>query len=211
MNDIDLVAIVIALVYVACVTARRRGTPSPSLERLHPGVAHRAEWIAPRETLARVEADYLAAQQWALETLLTDHLTYLRELPRYFCGKALTEQIRSIAGTLQRPGPRLVGALRAHHQIQVRRFSEDGLSCCLLDHQSERRMATYDYWTKRRLHTQDLGQGVYVYLMVYDQASARWKIAQLIQQLPNGWEGGGRTGIPIRLTDELPVAAGRDL
>src|SRR5579864_7945791 len=119
MNEIDLLAIIIVLVYVACVTARRRGTPSPPLERLHPGVAHRAEWIAPRETLARVEADYLSAQQWALETLLTDHVTYLRELPRYFAGKALAEQVRSMAGTLQRPGPRLVGALRAHHQIQV--------------------------------------------------------------------------------------------
>ena len=211
MNEIDLVAIVIVLVYVACLTARRRVTETPPLQRLHPGAAGRAEWIAPRDTLERVEADYLAAQQWALETLLTSHSVYLRELPRYFTGQALAEQTRSVAGTLQRRGPRLVGALRAHHQIQVRCFADDGLSCCLLDQQSERRMATYDYWTKRRLHTQDLGSGVYVYLMVYDPAMARWKIAQLIQQLPTGWEGRKRSGVPIRLTDKLPVAAGRDL
>jgi len=211
MNEIDLVAIVIALVYVACVMARRRTTETLPLQRLHSGVAGRAEWTAPHQTLQRVEADYLAAQQWALETLLTSHSLYLRELPRYFAGQALAEQAHIIAGTLRRRGPRLVGALRAHHQVQVRRFAEDGLSCCLLDHQSERRMATYDYWTKRRLHTQDLGSGVYVYLMVYDPVGARWKIARLIQQLPAGWEGRPRSGIPIRLTDELPVAAGRDL
>ena len=211
MNELDLVAIVIVLIYVICVTARRRTSVSAPLHRLHPGVAHRAEWMASRETIERVQADYLAAHQWALETLLRSYSVYLRELPRYFTGAALAEQVRVVAGTLQRPGPRFVGVLRAHHQLQVRRFSEDGLSCCLLDHQSERRMATYDYWTKRRLHTQDLGSGVYVYLMAYDPISARWKIARLIQQLPADWESGGRARIPIRLTHDLPVAAGRDL
>ncbi|MHB8625753.1 MAG: hypothetical protein ACYDBJ_22415 [Aggregatilineales bacterium] len=211
MNELELVAIVIVLIYVACLTARRRGTAPAPLQRLHPGVVNRAEWMAPRETIQCIEADYLAAQQWALETLLTSYPVYLRELPHYFSGQALTEQVRIVAGTLQRRGPRLVGALRAHHQLQVRRFAEDGMSCCLLDHQSERRMATYDYWTKRRLHTQDLGSGVYVYLMVYDPITARWKIARLIQQLPAGWESGGHARIPIRLTHDLPVAAGRDL
>ncbi len=211
MNELDLVAIVIVLVYVACITARRRTNITPPLQRLHPGVANRAEWMAPRETVERVQADYLAAQGWALETILTSYPVYLRELPRYFTGAALAEQVRAVAGTLQQHGPRFVGVLRAHHQLQVRRFSEDGLSCCLLDHQSERRMATYDYWTKRRLHTQDLGSGVYVYLMVFDPITARWKIARLIQQLPADWESGGRARIPIRLTHDLPVAAGRDL
>jgi len=86
-------------------------------------------------------------------------------------------------------------------------------------------MATYDYWSKRRLHTQNLGDGVYVYLMIYDLAADRWKLAQLIQQLPAGWDGssngnghgsnnnGGNThaNVTIRLTDDLPSNAGRDL
>ena len=82
--------------------------------------------------------------------------------------------------------------------------------CYLLDHQAERRMATYDYWTKRRLNTQDLGAGSYVYEMHYDSVAARWKIAKLIQQLPLGWGMSTATQSPLRFSDNLLSSAGRD-
>ena len=192
-----------------------RALASASLSRVNAGVSHRAEWLASRDTVQRVQANYLTAQHWALEAQLSSYTLYQRELPRYFAGELLAEQMRAIEVQLRRRSPRLVGCLRAHHQLQVRRFSDNGLNCCLLDFQTERRMATYDYWSKRRLHTQNLGDGVYVYLMIYDLAADRWKPARLIQQLPLGWDGStvgnSPVRIPIRLTDELPSSAGRDL
>jgi hypothetical protein len=205
-------------------TARDRAVGS--LNRINAGVAHRGEWLASRDTIQRIQADYLAAQHWVLETQLSSYTLYQRELPHYFSGELLAEQSRIIDIQMRRRSPRLVGALRAHHQLQVRRFSDNGLSCCLLDYQTERRMATYDYWSKRRLHTQNLGDGVYVYLMIYDLAADRWKPARLIQQLPTGWDGTSSSGhsngqhgtgsgtyahVTIRLTDDLPSSAGRDL
>jgi hypothetical protein len=102
-----------------------------------------------------------------------------------------------------------VGVLRAHHQISVRRFSDDGLSCLLIDRQSERRMATYDYWTKQRIHTQDLGSSALVFRMQFDRYTGRWKVDEFIQQLPIGWET--LPGATLRLMDALPEAAGRDI
>lgn len=201
----------------------RRNAVGSSLSRTNVGVAYRGEGMASRDIVQRVQADYLAAQHWVLETQLSSFTLYQRELPRYFSGELLTEQLRIIDNQMRRRSHRLVGALRAHHQLQVRRFADNGLSCCLLDYQTERRMATYDYWSKRRLHTQNLGDGVYVYLMVYDLAADHWKPSRLIQQLPTGWDGSGHSvdnahgsstrqpAVTIRLTDELPSSAGRDL
>jgi len=230
VESIGILMVVLLLISGVRLTIRRsRNHKSDlvrgSLNRINAGVAHRGEWIASRDTRQQVQADYLAAQNWVLETQLSSYTLYQRELPRYFSGELLAEQSRIIDIQLRRRSPRLVGALRAHHQLQVRRFSDNGLSCCLLDYQTERRMATYDYWSKRRLHTQNLGDGVYVYLMIYDLAADRWKLAQLIQQLPAGWDGssngnghgsnnnGGNThaNVTIRLTDDLPSNAGRDL
>ncbi len=210
MNNVALVSILFVLCVVVILSRRRRVQPE-LLQRLYPGVAHKAEWMASDSVVRRVEADYLAAQQWRIETMLDNDTSYLRGLPRYFSGEALIEQQRISLLQMRRRRPRLIGVLRAHHRVQVRRFSEDGLTCCVIDQQSERRMATYDYWTKRRLHTQDLGTGVFVYQMRRDSSVQRWKIDQLIQQLPLGWEAFPFMNSTIQLTDDLPLATGRDI
>ena len=208
MNDLALVALVLAVIVIAYLSRRR--TPRPDkLHRLYPGVAHKAEWMASEEIVRRVEADFLGAQQWLVEALLGNYTAYLHMLPRHFTGDALREQQRIVSLQMRKHGPRLVGILRAHHRIQVRRFSDNGLTCYVIDHQTERLMATYEYWSKRRLHTQDLGAGVYVYQVTLE--NGRWKIEALIQQLPLGWETFPVSSAPLELTDDLPLAAGRDV
>ncbi len=210
MNEMALVLIVIGLIVAVCLSKRRVRRPEP-LKRLYPGVINKAEWMASDETVHNVEADYLAVQRWLIEAALCDYMTFLRDLSRNFSGDALREHEKTVKLHMRKRGPRLIGVVRAHHQVQVRRFSDDGQTCYVLDHQTERRMATYDYWTKRRLHTQDLGAGVYVYRMLFDRGLQRWKIDQFIQQLPTGWDALSVSNAPIRLTDELPIAAGRDI
>lgn len=210
MNEMALVILVVALIAVACISRRRIHRPEP-LQRLYPGVAHKAEWMASDKTVRSVEVDYLAAQHWAIEALLCDYTGYLRDLAHHFSGEYLREQDKTVRMHMRKRGPRFIGIVRAHHRVQVRRFSDDGQTCYVLDHQSERRMATYDYWTKRRLHTQDLGTGVYVYRMAFDRAAGCWKIDQFLQQLPLGWDALPVSSAAIRLTDELPIAAGRDI
>jgi len=213
MNDMTLLVIVLVLVFIVALTRRRTPNTRPmadSLHRLHPGVAHKAEWMASEDIVRRVEADYTIAQQWMADALLNNTIDYLNGVSRYFCSEALAEQQRITGLQMNKRGPRLVGVMRAHHHVQVRRFSDDGMLCYLLDHQAERRMATYDYWTKRRLNTQDLGAGSYVYEMQYDSVAARWKIAKLIQQLPLSWGMSTATQSPLRFSDNLPSSAGRD-
>ncbi len=210
MTEAALILIILTLISVACLI-RRSAPPPNELRRLNPGVAHHAEWMASEATVSRVGTDYLAAHAWMVTTLLRNTVTYLHEVPRYYSGSALCEQQRVVNIQLHRRGPRLVGIMRARHRVQARRFSDDGLTCYLIDHQTERRMTTYDYWSKRRLHTQDLDSGMYVYQMVFDRADGRWKIAELMQQLPIGLEQFPLATAPIQLTDELPSSAGRDL
>jgi hypothetical protein len=209
VNEVTLIGIVLGLIMMGIVARRRRPRTSETLQRLHPGVAHKAEWMASETTVQRVTADYLAAQQWVGDMQLADCFACLREVGRYFSGALLRDHQKMLARQLAQSRVRLVGVLRAHHQITVRRFSDDGLSCLLIDRQSERRMATYNYWTKQRVHTQDLGGGALVYRMMFDRATGRWKIDEFIQQLPIGWET--LPGSTLRITDALPEAAGRDI
>ncbi len=211
MNEMALVAIVIVLIVVVCLSRRRSRQMDIPLQRLYPGVVNKAEWMASETVVHSIEADYLSAQAWIVDALLCDYMAYLRDLPHYFQGDCLRDQERLAKLQMRKRGPRLIGILRANHRVQVRRFSDDGQTCYLLDHQTERRMATYDYWSKRRLHTQDLGEGVYVYRIVHDRATHHWKIDQLVQQLPLGWDTFPLSNPAIRLMDELPIAAGRDV
>ncbi len=215
MTEPIVVVLIVALVLLI-VLIRRRSPYRPvqwsdSLRRLHAGVSQKAEWMASNDVLQAVEDDYLAAQQWMAESLLAGYLRFLREAPTYLTGSYLAEQQKLIQLQLRKRGPRLTGIIRAHHCVRVRHFSDDGLSCYVVDHQTERRMATYDYWQRRRVHTQDLGEGAYVYHMVYDRVARRWKINEFVQQLPSGWGHLGTANTPIRLEESLPIASGRDI
>jgi len=79
----------------------------------------------------------------------------------------------------------------------------------VVDHQSSRRMATYDYWSKLRIHTQDLGDGTIVYEMAYDKQAGRWKVDRDSQELPKGWRR-DHSSKRVRLLAALPNKIGRD-
>jgi hypothetical protein len=209
--EFAIIGLIIAIIAVIVLRQRTRMTWPVALRRLHAGVNDKAEWMASDDVVQRVEADYLAAQRWMSEALLAGYVRFVNEAPAYFVGSYLKREQHNADVQMRGPGPRLIGILRAHHHIHVRHFSDDGLSCYVVDQQTERRMATYDYWELRRLHTQDLGEGAYVYRMVYDRTADRWKIEELIQQLPMGWCAQAVSNPAIRLEQSLPIASGRDI
>jgi hypothetical protein len=201
---------VVMILGVAYLIRRHKPHYEPIVHRLHPGVADKAEWMAPSDVVIQVALDYGEVQRWAAEALTAGYPRYLRELPKYFSGEALTEQSRIVLRHVRRSGTRLVGLLEAEHEVQVRRFSSDGKTCYLFDRQSRQQMITYDYWTKRRISSQPLGDGLYVYRMILDTADQRWKIAQRVQQLPVGCSISHEPTASVQLTDRLPTAIGRD-
>jgi hypothetical protein len=212
MLELVIIGIVILLIASTLVAQRRRVAWPGTLYRLHAGVIHRAEWIAPDEILRIVEEHYLAAQQWSAEALFVGYIKFLREAPRYFSGNYLKRQTKIADAQVKslRSGVRFVGVLRAKHRIRVRHFSDDGLTCYVVDHQPVRLMVTYEYWQRRELHTQLLEPGAYVYLMRYDRGVKRWKIDDLVQQLPRGWEDKAMSTSMLPLDESLPIASGRD-
>ncbi|HVO42257.1 MAG TPA: hypothetical protein VMT34_06530 [Aggregatilineales bacterium] len=151
-----------------------------------------------------VMRDYSAAQDWLADILFEGYGRFLRESPAYLSGDYLQRQRRIIVARVQQRAPRLIAVVRAHHDLQVRQFSDDGLSCILIDTQTEQRIATYDYAEHRRLYTQAVGDRTYVYRMAFDPAAGHWKIDEFIQQLPLGWS-------PYRLEESLPLTSGRDI
>jgi hypothetical protein len=151
----------------------------------------------------QVRLEYLAAVEWlhvnAWSRSSSDAAHYLAGT--YLKQYQLLRQKRGGSNMLP-----YVGVLRADHRVIVRHFSEDGRRCLVIDHQVQRRMATYERKTRTRLHTQDMGDCALVYQMIYDNGNRHWKIAAFIQQLPQGW----RSSQQIDLVTDLPSAAGRD-
>jgi TPR repeat protein len=145
------------------------------------GSARIVEWMAPEDVLRAVRRDYLEAVEW-LHQAERDG----RQPQRFLTGAMLVgaaQRLWTRANT-----PLFIGALRADHRLVVRRFSEGGESCIIIDHQTQRRMATYHSRTDQRAATQDLGDAAVVYQMNYDQSDGRWKLAAFVQELPRGWE-----------------------
>lgn len=175
-----------------------------SMTRENPGTRDRAEWIAPVDVIEAVTVDYISFYTYAAERLRQGWVAYGRDLNHYLTEDMLTEQRESISMRLQSDRGRVLDVLRADHDIQVRNFSGDGLRCVVIDHRSDQRLATYDYWRGSRLHTQDMGAGTYVYEMAYDQRANKWKLARFVQSLPPG------TRQPGTLMLTLPHTAGRD-
>ncbi|MEP7289079.1 MAG: hypothetical protein ABI947_25270 [Chloroflexota bacterium] len=212
MTELMLVGLVVAVILAVVLSHRRQITWSGNLRRLHAGVSHRAEWMAPDEIVRGVELDYLAAQRWHAEALLEGYLRLLGEAPRYLTGSYLKRQ-QKIIGMQQHSvkcGVHFVGVLHANHEVRARRFADDGLSCYLIDYQTSRHILTYQYGQVKLVNTQYLEPGAYVYRMVYERAAKRWKIEDLIQQVPRGWEQKVLSDTEIRLDESLPIAAGRD-
>lgn len=179
------------------------------LYRVKAGVARRAEWMAPEDVVQQVKDDYLMTINWLQDSALKPWPLQLKQAPDYLSGPFLDQHQKHIAKCRSMRRPTLVGILRADHRVEVRRFGESGATCLVIDTQSERRMATYDYDTGERHHTQDMGSGAFVFSMCYDTDTERWKVDQFIQELPLGWRKPGAAR-RIELHAELSTKVGRD-
>jgi len=155
------------------------------LRRVDTGLS---EWMAPPAVVRQARRDYLRAMLWMQECRLYPWSQQARGARKYLSAAYLKRHL----GILQREQamnePCFVDVLRADHQVNIRYFSKDGSRCLVIDRQSQRRMATYDYYDQRRLHTQDLGACAVVFQLNYDLPDERWKIAAFIQRLPGGWD-----------------------
>jgi hypothetical protein len=180
-----------------------KGVPwGRKLRRLHAGAAQRAEWMAPDDVVEQVRCDYLRVIEWLESSPFMDHP--LHRAPDYLTGDYLRRYQR-----LMHMPARFTGILIARHTILVRRFSEDGLQCLVVDCQSKRQMLTYDERDAILLHSQQLEDGTLVCRMDYDVLQRRWKVAAIIQELPAGWKDTPRSG-RVRLLSNLPTTMGRD-
>lgn len=165
------------------------------------------EWMAPEDVLRAVRQDYLEAIEWLYHVERDG-----RQPQRFITGAMLVNVAQRIWTRANTPS--FTGALRADHRLVVRRFSEGGESCIIIDHQTQRRMATYHGRTGQRAATQDLGDASVVYHMNYDQSDGRWKIAAFVQELPRGWERRSAEGARGWLVEAFSISpldtSGRD-
>ncbi len=141
-------------------------------------------WLAPPEVIALTSAHYLHAIRWLYEcerlyipNLLLSGATQVTT-DDYF--HTLRQQISERVSA-----PTVYGVLRADHRVEVCGFNAAGDVCHLIDHQTDRRMATYHRTTHERLHTQNLGAGALVFRLRYVAQHERWKISRFIQTLPD--------------------------
>jgi hypothetical protein len=204
-----ILLVFLIIVGAMSLSGRKQVPWASKLRRVHAGVAHRAEWMAPDEVVNRVHENYLAAMRWLHESMLQDWSLQWTGAGEHLSGPALHRHQEILKHYVIRKPQRYIGVLRCSHQVEVRHFSEDGERCLIVDRQSSRRMATYDYWTKTRLTTQDLGDGTLVYEMAYDRQSRSWKVDAYIQELPLGWGANAKTN-RIRPLTALPPSMGRD-
>lgn len=179
------VVIVMLLLLFGMLLSRAETTPWRS-QLYKVNQAHRAEWMAPLYVIDTVKRDYLAFYDYATATLPRGWVPYLTHLDHYLAEDMLAEQRRHLNEWLGQNHGRFTDILRANHRLEVRHFSADGTTCLIVDYQTERRIATYEYWHGTRVHTQDLGDAALVYQMKYDAVRGRWRIATYIQTLPPG-------------------------
>jgi hypothetical protein len=200
-----LLVVLIGLLVMLALTGRGPVPWAQQMRRVPAGERGQAEWMAGAAVVARVQADYRDALGWLQDMAFATPNPH--RASTYLCEAALT-RYRDIAA--QRDGDeRFVGVLRAEHVLEVRRFSEDGVRCLVLDHQTNRQMATYDRITAARVGTQALDDVVRVVAMAYDRDTERWKIADDVQQLPVGWTDGAMRRWYQTQVDPL-TSVGRD-
>lgn len=180
------------------------------MQRTRPKGAGYAEWLATEDIMQDVMQHYMEYIEFAQETLLTGWVRYYHGIRQYLAGDYLQLQLRNLEARLRVDNVRLIDILRANHDLRIRDFGDDGLTCLLLDYQTERRLATYHYWNKRRVHTQQLDDCICVYRMRYDRLNRRWKITEYIQELPAHHYPEALEGPIDTLDNALPPTLGRD-
>jgi hypothetical protein len=200
------VIVFIAIVVVMSVNNAGRIPWGDKMRRLRAGVAHKAEWMAPDDVVQQVRTHYFDAVSWLQESMLMSWAQQWADAPYYLGGVYLKRYRNLLLTQRESKGVPLTGILRADHVVEVRQFSEHGDTCLVIDYQTQRRMATYNRKTQERGVTQDLGDGVVVYAMLYDGKDRRWKIGSFVQELPVGW----RKRPLIQELSRLPGAIGRD-
>jgi hypothetical protein len=196
---------------VVAIMSMRSGDRVPwasQLRRIHAGMPPKTEWMAPARVVNQVRGHYQQALDWQHDSALKPFALQWREASDYLSGMYLRRYRAVLHHQRQTVKLLSMGVLRADHRIEVRRFSEYGDSCLIIDYQTQRRMATYDYETRTRLHTQDMGDCTIVCQMIYDRDSEHWKIDRYIQQLPSGW--GNPQVDHLQGLGDFPMASGRD-
>lgn len=166
------------------------------------------EWMAPDSVIQQVRAHYAESVIWLHDTALVTTNSIRSLAPRYLAGRLLRDY-KTQLDDLVKGRSTIIGVLRSEHSVAVRYFAPDGTRCLVVDRQMERRMATYNMRTRRRLHTQDLGNSTAVYIMLYAPSDQRWKIESLLQELPASWDRPQARPIMHEQTP-LPRPRGRD-
>ncbi len=211
MGWIIVAVVLIVILVVVGMTTRSDVVPWLNhMRRVKQKGAFHPEWIAPEDIMQTVVEHYMQYIEFAQETLMSGWTKYYHGLSNYLSGDYLRLQTDNIDARLRKDDLRLIDILRANHEVRVRDFGNDGLSCLLLDFQTERRLATYHYWSKRRIHTQHLDDVICVYRMHFDQLNQRWKIADYIQELPSHYYIQALQGPIDTLDNALPPILGRD-
>ncbi len=205
-----LLVVVMVLIVAVVMSGARRGVPwSAELRRMKAGVAQQAEWMAPDDVVEQVRTHYIEATNWLQDSAFLTWQDQRDYCTAYLAGKYLQQYRERVEHLRAGKTPTLVGVLRADHHVDVRQFNETGEQCYIVDSQTARRMATYQLPQVARLHTQDLGESTLVFRMCYDLADKRWKIAELVQELPRGWNY-THAGRWVRIQTELPSRVGKD-
>lgn len=199
------VIIILAIVLIMAVNNSGRLPWGDKMRRLNANMTRQAEWMAPEAVVQQVRVQFLDAINWLHESALLSWAQQWSDASDYLAGNYLRRYRNLLLTQRDSKSVQFSGVLRADHVVEARAFSESGGTCVIIDHQSQRRMATYNRRTQERLHTQDLGDGAVVFLMIYDAKDGRWKIGSLVQELPVAW----RTR-PLIQEATLPGAIGRD-
>ena len=197
------------LVIVALMTLNNAGRVpwANKMRRVNAAAVNKAEWMAPDEVVQQVKRNYLDAINWLHDSMFSSWTQQWSGAAGYLIGAHLKRHQQVLLRGRAARVSEIAGVMRCDHVLEVRHFGENGDQCLIVDYQTGRRMATYNRDTHERLHTQDLGDGVVVYRMKYDEKAHRWKIEQFVQELPAGW-GQARRGIKELTT--LPMSTGRD-
>jgi len=198
--------IILCLLLIAAWLGSPRIVPwADHLTRLNPGAGENAEWMAPPQVIEQVIWDYRQGQEW-LNTSAMNWGRFAERVDDYTCGAYLERQRHILESLMHNREPRLSSVVAASHELAVRHFSSDGLRCLLIDRQTARTISTLEYWKRKLVNRQRLGNTTFVYQMQYDMRDKRWKIAQLLQELSPV------SGNKVRVTvsAEALSAAGRD-
>lgn len=161
------------------------------------GGTRTVEWLPPEDIIARARTHFLEAMHWGEQMPLMASPLQLASAPRFMSGPMLrrirTVLARRASGTDSHVA--ITEVLRAEHAAEPRYFTPEGERCLIVDRQTHRRLAVYDLRQRRRLATQDMGQSVVVYRLLFDTHDSRWKLDALAQELPSGWGTGSLVNI----------------